>query len=177
MRFFKETMLGDMDYNDQVKIAYYFTSKHYPKNAIIYKQSEPVKTVYIIKKGRVELHHSHMSDMLDLGAIEKNENLKKILEKNALEIFGIVNKHKVNQKVSEIGEKNLLMDWSDSFKEPKQLYSSHVITEEVVLYECTLTNFNWIRETYQDLWKFLKTKLDSRNKARKDYIENSEAIR
>ena len=177
MRFFKETMLGDMDYNDQVKIAYYFTSKHYKKNEIIYKQNEPVKMVYIIKRGRVELHHSHMSDMLDLGSIEKNQNLKKVLEKNALEMYGIVNKHKVNQKVSEIGEKNLLMDWTESYKEPRQLYTSHVVTEEVVLYECTLTNFNWIRETYPDLWKFLKTKIDSKNNARREYIENSEAIR
>ena len=180
MRFFKENLLGEMDYNDQVKIAYYFTSKKYKKNQIIYRQGDTVGYMYIIKKGRIELHTQRNTDIFNLSTIEKDKNLRKILQYNAQEIYGIVNNSKLNQKVTEIGEKNILADWIENTSVKgtyQQMYTSLCVTEEVDLYECTFHNFIWIKDNYPKLWSYILHVVNKKNRSRTDYINKSIDIR
>lgn len=180
MRFFKENMLGELDYNDQVKIAYYFTSKKYSKGQVVYQQGETVKQVYLVKAGRVELHTFSTTDVLNLASIEKDKNLLKILQFNATEIFGIINSRKLSQKVTEIGEKNILADWGESKKVKgifTQLYTALAISEEVELYECSFHNFCWIRDNYPKLWRSISGQIQAKNRSREEFIRKVQDIR
>ena len=180
MKVFKESMLGDMEYNDQVKIAYYFKKKYLKKNDIIYNQGDQVGAIYIVRSGVVELRVKSQIDLLGLDKFEKDPNLKLVLEKNAKTIYGLQNTTSIIQKVAELGEKVLLNDWTELDKEhgiPHQMYTAIASTEVLVLYECTYRNYLWIRDNYPELAKSLAKKSKIKNKARYQQLLKANHIR
>lgn len=180
MRFFKDSLLGDMEYNDQVKIAYYFSTKIYKKNDVIFSQGDQVKSVYIVKKGTLELRAFSKIDVLGLNKIEKDPQLRMLLERNAREVYGLINSTSVVQKVSEVGEKILLADWTEPVKEylpPHQLYTAIAVTEELALYECSFVNYMWIKDNYPDLAASILKRSRIKNQKRAEQLSQANKIR
>ena len=180
MRFFKESLFGEMEYNDQVKIAYYFKKRYLKKNDMIYNQGDKVKAIYIVSKGDVELRANSKIDLLGLSKLEKDTDLRLVLEMNARSMYGLSNTTSVIQKVAEVGEKIVLNDWTDTLKEyhvPNHLYTAVASTEELVLYQCEYGNYLWIRDNYPELAKSLKDKANYKNKDRFKQLIKANSIR
>jgi CRP-like cAMP-binding protein len=172
MRFFKESMLHDLDYNNQVKIAYYFTKRKYTKGDIIFKQGELIKGFYIVKSGRVELRTKEVMDVLNLEAWDAGPDIRKMMEYNSLEHMGFKNWQNLIQKICEVGEKGLLNDWEEG-KEGKfvEMYTALAASDDVVLYECNMHNLRWVRENFPKLWRRLRKESIEKNQQRREMVE------
>lgn len=173
MRFFKESMLHDLDYNNQVKIAYYFTKKKYKKGDVIFKQGDFIKGFYIVKSGRIELRTNEVMDVLNLEAWDAGPDIRKMMEYNSLEHMGFKNWQNFVQKVCEVGEKGLLNDWEEG-KEGKfvEMYTAIAASDDVVLFECNMHNLRWVRENFPKLWKRLRKENVQKNQQRREMVED-----
>jgi len=170
--FFKKHLLGDLEYNNLLKIAYYFQEKKARKGEILYYEGQPISQVILIQEGEINLQKQLVVDTLDLDKINQDPICKKISKYRAREKFGFENYKFWIQTLAVIGPSEFLGGFEILQPKFRSQFTAQVASDEIKYWSCSVQHFQRLIATFPFFWKELKTKIINHQENRMAHINS-----
>ena len=178
MTFFKKNLLFDLDYNDQVKISYFFTKKIKKKGQLVFEQGKRMTEVILIRKGELELS---LKLNLDLFELSKQSDMlpieRSIVSMRTIKEYGVDNYISWVQKVAVATQSEFLGGWEVYRLNKVAQFTAKVVSDQCKYWSCDMVSFETIIETFPKFWKNIIEVVKSKQLKRQAYIERVTEIK